>query len=398
MSRLVLLGLGEDDVDVLSHISLMDPRPEVLAVHPDPAALILCLASLAEFPALTEPPRPRPDDVVVVPVRRGGPADEMVEPWREVGARIIHPDDVGRERTLVTSALEQARASWAAVSAAGPAPTPAVGASSESDPAEPVAVASKLPEDNRPTPYQAKEFKVTPEAGPPASPPGEAAPPPDIWKRPEDSFRYLVCRAIGEDAGAVLWWDGMTDVWVPWVTVGSAPGGAAAEEPGAGIEIPSSWGRFRLSGAGEDGGRLNLDALARVAEDMALRDLMGWRRRAHALAAHGLPDPQADGPALAAWATPVLDALGASAALFWHHEGAGWKLVQARGEGVGFTGSLVLPKALLAATFETDASPWRRWDPAPEIRIHLAGIDADPHWPLKLRRVELALAGEVPTW
>ena len=128
MSRLVLLGLGEDDVDVLSQVSLMDPRPEVLAVHPDPEALILCLASLAEFPALTEPPRPRPDDVVVVPARGGGPAAEMAEAWRQVGARIIHPDDVGRERTLVTSALEQARASWAAVSAPGPEPTSTVAA------------------------------------------------------------------------------------------------------------------------------------------------------------------------------------------------------------------------------------------------------------------------------
>ena len=239
---------------------------------------------------------------------------------------------------------------------------------------------------------------MTADPSSPAPPPGDAAPPPDIWKHPEDSFRYLVRQAIGEDAAAVLWWDGMTEVWVPWVAVGAAPGGADSREPGAGIEIPSSWGRFRLTGVGEAGGRVNLDALARVAEDMALRDLMGWRRRAHALAAHGLPDPQADGQALAAWSTPVLDELGASAALFWHDEGAGWKLVQARGEGVGFTGSLVLPKALLAATFETDASPWRRWDPAPEIRIHLTGVDADPHWPLKLRRVELALAGEVPTW
>jgi len=230
---------------------------------------------------------------------------------------------------------------------------------------------------------------------PPAAP---DAPPAEIWERPEASFRYLVRQAGGEGTEATLWWDGMTDVWVPWVWAGESPAGGTAEGPADGIEIPSSWGRFRLTGMGKDTASLNLAALARVAEDMALRDLMGWRRRAHALAAHGLPDPHADGNALAAWSQPVLDALGAGATLFWRREGAGWKLVQARGEGLGFTGSLVLPEGLLAATFEHEASPWRRWDPSPEVRLHLAGPGADPRWPLVLRRVELALAGEVPTW
>mgnify|MGYP001069874463 FL=1 len=60
MSRYVLMGLAGKDVDVLTKLSRLSPRPEVLVVHSDPGALILRLADVAQLPALTEPPRPRP--------------------------------------------------------------------------------------------------------------------------------------------------------------------------------------------------------------------------------------------------------------------------------------------------------------------------------------------------
>ena len=50
----------------------LDPRPDVLVVHEDPAALIMKLAKLADVPASTELPGAQADDVVVISRERIG--------------------------------------------------------------------------------------------------------------------------------------------------------------------------------------------------------------------------------------------------------------------------------------------------------------------------------------
>jgi hypothetical protein len=153
-----------------------------------------------------------------------------------------------------------------------------------------------------------------------------------------------------------------------------------------------------VSGAGERRGRLNTAAVTRVAEDMALRDLMRWRREAKALMGRRPPDPRGEKGVLVDWTTPVMLALGCEAALVWRREGAGWRLMHVVGEGLGLEGTLTVPDALFAATFEAERSPWRRWEPAPGLRVHMQMKADDPRWPLRLRRVELALAGEETAW
>ncbi len=396
MPRLVLLGLGEPDLDVLSRISRLDPRPEVLVVHPDPEALILRLAGVAQYPALTEPPRPRPDDVVLVPEGNVASVAELAAPFRAVGARILVPTSLRAGMRSLDELLQPAVA-VRRVGNGGAAPLAMAEPSNEPEPkpvtsgesgSSPIVNASPEP---APAPAPGRPGGGGPGAG--------GGPPTDVWERPEASFRYLIESSVGSGRRVILWWNGMTDVWVPWVWTGAAPPAHAEGGPEEGIEIASQWGRFRLSGVSGERDRLNLAGLTRVAEDMALRDLVRWRREAHALAAHGLPDPHAEGPGLASWSEPVLELLGVESALFWRREGAGWKLVEARGEGIGFSGNLVFPKDLFSATFEGADSPWRRWEPTPGVRLLLAGADeTDPHWPLRLRRVELALAGEEPGW
>lgn len=410
MPRYVLLGLAGKDVDVLSRLSRMDPRPEVLVVHPDPGALILRLADVAQMPALTEPPRPRADDVVVVSSAPHEEVAEWAKSWREVGARIVLPDGfqrTGEVSPAVHAAVSaQAAAAASALSAMTPmgrgsvAEAPPVAQAPSNPPEEkpvthvergasPMGNGSDHPPEPDPVPVTAAQVPV--QARDPQ--PGSAT----EWESPEATFRYLVERALGRDAAITLWWNGGVDAWVPWVWTGGSPG-VRPKDSGDMLPLHTECGEFQVSGAGERRGLLNPAALTRVAEDMALRDLMRWRREARTLTGRGLPDPRADQHALAGWIAPVMVALDVAAALVWCREGDGWRLLHAEGEGLGLDGTFVIPAALFAATFESESSPWRRWEPAADLRVHLQVKGDDPRWPLRLRRVQLALAGEETAW
>jgi hypothetical protein len=430
MPRYVLLGLAGKDVDVLSRLSRLDPRPEVLVVHPDPGALILRLADVAQMPALTEPPRARADDVVVVSSSPHEEIAEWAQSWREVGARIVLPDGIQRASEVSPAVHAAVSAQAAAAASALSAMTP-LGRVSTTHPA-PVAQAPPNPPEETPVRHDEIASSATgngshhpPEPKPESEPAHAAAPvtastpapavdptpsveasarAPEVelgsataWESPEATFRYLVEQTLGRDAAITLWWNGGVDAWVPWIWTGVSAG-ARPEDSGDVLALRTECGEFQVSGAGERRGRLNLVALTRVAEDLALRDLMRWRREARALAAHGLPDPNAEKGALARWMAPVLAALEGAAALMWRREGEGWRLVYAQGEGLGLDGTFTVPAALFEATFEAESSPWRRWEPAADLRVHLQVKGDDPRWPLRLRRVQLALAGEETAW
>jgi hypothetical protein len=422
MPRYVLLGLAGKDVDVLSRLSRLDPRPEVLVVHPDPGALILRLADVAQMPALTEPPRARADDVVVVSSAPQEEIAEWAQSWREVGARIVLPDGVQREGEVPPAVHAAVSAQAAAAASALSAMTPPGRVSTTH--AAPVAQAPPNPPEETPVTHNETVSSVTgngshhpPEPAPapvpaptpapvveaaPSVPPSERAPELElgsaaVWESPEATFRYLAEQVLGRDAAITLWWNGGVDAWVPWIWTG-ASAGTRPEDSGEVLALRTECGEFHVSGAGERRGRLNAAAFTRVAEDMALRDLMRWRRDARSLAAHGLPDPNAEKGALARWMAPVLAALEGAAALMWRREGEGWRLVYAQGEGLGLDGTFTVPAALFEATFEAESSPWRRWEPAADLRVHLQVKGDDPRWPLRLRRVQLALAGEETAW
>jgi hypothetical protein len=132
----------------------------------------------------------------------------------------------------------------------------------------------------------------------------------------------------------------------------------------------------------------------RVAEDLALRDLMLWQQEAPQLVRHGLPSAELHAGALKDWALPVLTRLEAQAALLWRGTPVGWTLLLAQGDGLRLDGTLVLPERLLLATFESGTVPWRRWDPVSGLRFYLVPKGDERRWPLRLARVARALAGD----
>ena len=65
MPRLILLGIDDKDVDILSHVRSLEPPPEMVVIHPDPEALVLRLGALAEIPVSIQSVDPLGDDVVL---------------------------------------------------------------------------------------------------------------------------------------------------------------------------------------------------------------------------------------------------------------------------------------------------------------------------------------------
>ena len=170
MSRLLLLGFNDSDVDVLTHIPGLDPKPEVMVIHPDPAALIVKLADLAGLSTSTTPPEPRDGDVVVTPANGKG-LGGLIEPWAKMGARILSPEDL----------------------------VPPVKPPSTSSPKEHAMNLKTISEKTASAPRTTTQ--VTPWRSPEV---GHDAPPAEVWTRPELSQRdrRLLCigaiAALGE--------------------------------------------------------------------------------------------------------------------------------------------------------------------------------------------------------
>ena len=204
---------------------------------------------------------------------------------------------------------------------------------------------------------------------------------------PEESLRFLFASTLGESAPAVLWWDGGQDSWVPWSWTGEAPGKA----PEAGYDLSSSWGKFRVTGEGAAQANWNREALLRVSEDMALRDLMEWNRSAERL--RSLPNPGVDASAGAteAWFSGVCDFLNPDLAMLWQTDKDGWSLMATRGSGVEFSGRLHLSDPVMQASFGAGESGWHVWNPQDRNRVTFRFPVQDARWPLRLSRVESVL-------
>jgi len=375
MSRLILLGVRDAQVDALSRLGTFAGTTEVLVVHPDPDALVLKLARMADLPTFTRPPDPQADDVLVAPEEENS-LGEIVDRWREVGAAI---------RPLSWLAgMEESRVAWSGPEAepepeaAQPQPQPP---SPEED--RPDAALEEEPgEDAQPeaagTPTEEEDMPVEMEV------------PAAAWSSPEATFAYLIQASGGSEATAVLWWDGGKDHWVPWMWTGPEPGGSPPPGDGA-LELASAWGKFVLEAEGGWVHEVPCTALLRVAEDAAVRDLLLWEREREGIvaAARDLIGP--DRTVAMAALEPLLKGLGAVRAFLWQRREGSWMLLAARGEGIRLEGTLILPEALLATTFAPREEDWQEWQPSYDLRLLWQAEATDRRWPLRLARLETAL-------
>ena len=383
MTRWILLGIGDQDVDVLSKLSTRASPSEVLVYHPDPDALVLRLAEVAELTVLDRLPEPEPHDVLVISSHAG--TDRLQEAWYRVGARVLHSSAVGVPEPEVSEVEvavasvpaeqmeeEQIEASERMLHVAnGPDITstresrPMQERSSETEDRE-VATMDTGSDREREMDWNAPQNA-----------------PADIWTDPATTFHYLMDQAGVRDF--VLWWDGENDSWVPVVSTGGGKDSLTSGARPEGIEVSHRWGRFVLSGANE--ARLYRPALARVAEDIALRDLEEWRRSGERLRTRIPAEEHTDLPAWGRWLDEALPVLSAEAALLWLRQDGGWRLARAWGEGVGLAGELRLPEPLFVATFGP-GSMWRSWQPVPAYRVLFTPRDGDHTWPLRQARLQ----------
>ena len=387
MSRIVLMALPDRDADVLSRLARMEPRPDVLVIQPDANSLMWRLAELAGWKVSSRPPEARADDRVVVP---DGVAASVAPAWRRLGAPIIQVSEFATDMPVPVPVHAAVHAEPEPVAAddsriiepqslAEPEPVSAL-AHAEDGGAHPRAKGTDMS-------AQHEDQAVATSASDRG-----ASLRPDLDGVATHPFRYLVEQTLGQDATIVLWWNGGTDTFVPWAWTGEAP--AAAGKTPSGVSVRLNWGEARITGAGAD--RLNEAALRRVAEDIALRDVMQWRDKAQEIARHAAPGSGADAGQLAAWLDAVWDTLEVQAALVWRRTGDGWALLNARGSGLSVSGAFNMPEALLTATFEHVSTPWSRWDPAPGLRLHVKHASDDRRLPLRLKRISLAITQKDP--
>ena len=390
MTRWILLGIGDQDVDVLSKLSTRDSPSEVLVYHPDPDALVLRLAEIGELTVLDRLPDPEPHDILVVSSHAG--TDRVQEAWLEVGARVLHSSAVGAPAPEVSEISEVSEVEVAVVS------VPAEQMEEEQiEASEQMLHVANGPDitstrESRPMQERSSETEDREVAIMDTGSDRERewnAPknaPADIWTDPATTFHYLMEQAGVRDF--VLWWDGENDSWVPVVWSGGREAITSGSRP-EGIELSHRWGRFFLSGADE--ARIHRPALTRVAEDIALRDLEEWRRSGERLRSRIPSEDHTDLPAWGRWLDEALPVLSAEAALLWLKQDGAWRLARAWGEGVGLAGELRLPEPLFTATFGP-GSAWRSWQPVPAYRVLFTPRDGDHTWPLRQARLQNLMA------
>ena len=411
MNRWILLAIGDQDVDVLSRLPHDAAPSDIVVYHPDPEALVLRLAEVAELHAVDRLPDPRPEDVLVISEQAG--TDRLEDAWRRVGARVMRPEWVGME----DGPAEEPAVATAVVNVATAVANAGQHEHFEEqdeerfeEPFEAVAMQepmlhvangpdissmreSNLMQDQRPG---MEDHEVaTMDSGPERDEYRSVSAPHDmtaeIWADPATTFRYLMDQFGVRDY--TLWWDGESDSWVPVVSSVSVqdtvPGGSRPE----GLDVSHRWVRFVLSGADES--RVFRPALARVAEDIALRDMEEWRRSGERLRSRVPSEEPSDLPAWGRWFDEALPVLGADAALLWLRQDGAWRLARAWGEGVGLAGELRLPDPLFVATFGP-GSMWRSWQPFSSYRVLFTPRDGDHTWPLRQTRLHQLMSAARP--
>jgi hypothetical protein len=194
-------------------------------------------------------------------------------------------------------------------------------------------------------------------------------------------FTWLVEATPGASPSAILWWQ----VEGRWCPVAAGPGAEpAAGDPPAGTDLTTALGRFRVTGDAR--GALSRDAVVRLAEDFAYRDLAAWNETRERIVARLGTD---------SWTRDAVEnlvheadsLLGGGAVLAWLRDGNAWALTFARGTDIRLDGTLVLPEVLLAGAFPASQG-WREWQPVPALRFRLRLEESDAAWPLRLARLE----------
>jgi hypothetical protein len=336
----------------------------VLVVHPREDALVTHLARLAGWATARELPEAEASAVLVTPA-----TGEAVTRYRDAGARVFPPERLGEALRPgevappppIRLALDGGAA---AASPVEPAPLPPVATGEPPAPVEPP----------RPDPRPASPTGAAGSA--PGGLPGDAA-----WRSPAAMFTWLVEATPGAADDTVLWWD-VEGRWCPVAAgSGAAPG---TGEPPAGTDLTTALGRFRLTG--DDRGALSRDAVVRLAEDFAYRDLAAWRETRDRLTAR-LAGTSWDREAVEDLVHEADALLGGSAVLAWVREGDAWALTFARGADIRLDGTLVLPEALLGGAFPASQG-WREWRAAPGLRLRLRFAEDDPSWSLRFARLE----------
>jgi len=386
MSRIILFGVDDEHVDVLTRLRDVSEHADILVVHPDPEALVLRLARMADMPTATAEPEPHAGDILVLPTAGNG-LGAIEKRWLGAGAAVrplqwlaqgTLPEAAPGKRNLPVES-ERSRETQAVppVQSEG---REEVEPETDAEPEAPPEGASRHPgEPDRETPTTPQEEEM----------PRELEVPAHAWSSPEGTFAYLVQASGGPEAEAVLWWDGGDDHWVPWTWIGPEPGDALPP-PERRIEFHSVWGRFALEAEGAWVGGLPRPALVRVAEDAAVRDLLIWEREKERMVAAVRDVTGTDRTLAQAALEPVLRSLGAVSAFVWQRRESAWALFAARGEGVRLEGTLILPDALFEG-FAPREGGWHEWRPSADVRIVWQPEPGDRRWPLRLGRLERAL-------
>jgi hypothetical protein len=397
MNRWILLAIGDQDVDVLSRLPRDAAPSDIVIYHPDPDALVLRLADVAELHLVDRLPDPNPQDVLVISEQVG--TDHVEDAWRRVGARVMRPEEVGildgaqEEQARMAAQATDDRIEDHSTHYEEPVTATQMMLQVANGPDISSTRESSRMQDQR---HEMEEREVaTMDSGPDRDEYRSAPAPRDmsveIWTDPASTFRYLMDQFGVRDY--ILWWDGENDSWVPMVSSvpvhEAVPSGSRPD----GFDVSHRWGRFVLSGADED--RVFRPALARVAEDMALRDLEDWRRSGERLRSRMPSEEPSDLPAWGRWFDDALPVLGADAALLWLRQDGAWRLARAWGEGVGLAGELRLPEPLFAATFGP-GSMWRSWQPFSSYRVLFTPRDGDHTWPLRQARLHQLMAAARP--
>ena len=361
MTRMVLLHLPDDQVDILTKIQEDTPASKVVVVHPDENALIRRLARLSDLESFEQPPQADPGDVVVA---LPGVEESVLAGWRELGVAAVAPDAL--RSASAPNSLHSPAAPDTQYSATAP--------DSQRSTAAPVKNSTEITES--PKQDEPRHSRSTPRLNrvpdlrsePSTNGGGFSL---DVLASPESTFAYVVQSVLGEPGA--LWWDGGLDVWTPWI------GAAADGTPPQGHRVETDFGRFVIAGPGAESARWNDEVVERVLTDLALRDLAEWTKQTGSESSLRLPQSSPE-----EWFEAVIGLVQPVSAMLWVKDGDRWGLSSVHGEGIAFSGTYRVSQEI----FEGQKTAWEACVPDPDICGCFRFPEGAQRWPLQLRRLE----------